>query len=89
MSAEFLHRDAIAVNDVDSTDRLVGDFQAYSAWRGQLSQKKVSQLSRWLNEQDLEDAQTQMRIQSLLEKKLKDDKLNIAFVAEFRAANPS
>ncbi|KPC49343.1 dynamin family protein [Amantichitinum ursilacus] len=81
MSAEFLHSDAIAVNDVDSTDRLVGDFQAYSAWRGQLSQK-VSQLSRWLNEQDLEDAQTQMRIQSLLEK-LKDDKLNIAFVAEF------
>ncbi|MDR3427663.1 MULTISPECIES: dynamin family protein [Silvimonas] len=81
MSTDYLHRDEIAVNDVDSTDRLAGDFQAYSAWRGQLSQR-VAQLSRWLSEQDLEDAQTQIRIQSLLEK-LKDDKLNIAFVAEF------
>ncbi|GGP25896.1 dynamin family protein [Silvimonas amylolytica] len=81
MSTDYLHRDEIAANDVDSNDRLAGDFQAYSAWRGQLSQR-VAQLSRWLSEQDLDDAQTQLRIQTLLEK-LKDDKLNIAFVAEF------
>ncbi|MBB5192113.1 putative coiled-coil protein SlyX [Silvimonas terrae] len=81
MSTDYLHRDEIAANDVDSNDRLAGDFQAYSSWRGQLSQR-VAHLSRWLSEQDLEDAQTQLRIQTLLEK-LKDDKLNIAFVAEF------
>ncbi|TJZ70069.1 dynamin family protein [Chitiniphilus eburneus] len=78
---DYLHLDSLAVNDPSGSDRLVGDFQAYSAWRGQLSQS-VSQLARWLNEQDLDDAQTQHRVQILLDK-LKDDKLNIAFVAEF------
>ncbi|WP_187360008.1 dynamin family protein [Chitinolyticbacter meiyuanensis] len=76
---DYLHMNDLAVND--PSDRLVGDFQAYSAWRGQLSQS-VSQLARWLTEQDLDDAQTQLRVQTLLDK-LKDDKLNIAFVAEF------
>ncbi|WP_255988651.1 dynamin family protein [Chitinolyticbacter albus] len=76
---DYLHMNDLAVND--PSDRLVGDFQAYSAWRGELSQS-VSQLARWLTEQDLDDAQTQLRVQTLLEK-LKDDKLNIAFVAEF------
>ncbi|UXY16166.1 dynamin family protein [Chitiniphilus purpureus] len=78
---DYLHLDALAVNDPLGSDRLAGDFQAYSAWRGQLSQS-VSQLGRWLSEQDLGDAQTQLRVQTLLDK-LKDDKLNIAFVAEF------
>ncbi|BCL77117.1 hypothetical protein JHS3_28530 [Jeongeupia sp. HS-3] len=82
MSTDYLHRDDIAVNDpTDAGDRLVGDFQAYSHWRSTLTQS-VTQLSRWLTEQDLDDAQTQLRIASL-QGKLKDDKLNIAFVAEF------
>ncbi|WP_374350390.1 dynamin family protein [Chitinimonas sp.] len=62
-------------------DNLVADFEAYSAWRGNLIQR-IGELQRWLSEQDLNDAQTNMRIQHLLDK-LRDDKLNIAFVAEF------
>jgi len=62
-------------------DNLVADFEAYSAWRNNLIQR-VSELQRWLSEQDLNDAQTNMRIQHLIDK-LRDDKLSIAFVAEF------
>lgn len=76
MIADYLHQDAVAAND-----HLVSEFQAYSAWRSSLTQSIV-RLSRWLSEQDLEDAQTALRIQSLVEK-LREDKLNIAFVAEF------
>ncbi|MFC4160258.1 dynamin family protein [Chitinimonas lacunae] len=62
-------------------DNLVADFEAYSQWRGNLI-RQIGDLQRWLSEQDLNDAQTNMRIQHLLDK-LRDDKLNIAFVAEF------
>ncbi|MGQ5524566.1 dynamin family protein [Chitinimonas sp. PSY-7] len=62
-------------------DNLVANFEAYSEWRGNLIQR-IGELQRWLSEQDLNDAQTNMRIQHLLDK-LRDDKLNIAFVAEF------
>ncbi|QNM97127.1 dynamin family protein [Chitinimonas koreensis] len=62
-------------------DNLVANFEAYSEWRGKLIQS-IGDLQRWLSEQDLNDAQTNMRIQHLLDK-LRDDKLNIAFVAEF------
>ncbi|SFN97742.1 Dynamin family protein [Formivibrio citricus] len=76
MIADYLHQDAFAAND-----HLVNEFQAYSSWRGNLTQS-IIRLSRWLSEQDLEDAQTALRIQGLVEK-LREDKLNIAFVAEF------
>lgn len=76
MSTDYLHPEAVAAND-----HLVADFQAYSAWRGSLSQS-IAQLSRWLSEQDLNDSQTTLRIQGLVDR-LKEDKLNIAFVAEF------
>lgn len=76
MIADYLHNDAIAAND-----HLAAEFQAYSNWRSNLAQS-ISRLSRWIGEQDLENAQTTMRIQSLLDK-LREDKLNIAFVAEF------
>lgn len=76
MIADHLHQDAFAAND-----HLVNEFQAYSSWRSNLTQS-IIRLSRWLAEQDLEDAQTALRIQSLVEK-LREDKLNIAFVAEF------
>lgn len=59
---------------------LVSQFQAYSAWRSQLAERIV-ELRRWLSEQELNDAQTELRIQHILER-LKDDKLSIAFVAE-------
>ena len=76
MSTEFLKPEDVAAND-----HLVADFQAYSAWRGSLTQS-IAQLSRWLSEQDLNDSQTTLRIQGLVDR-LKEDKLNIAFVAEF------
>jgi len=62
-------------------DNLVANFEAYSRWRTNLV-RQISDLQRWLGEQDLNDAQTNMRIQHLLDK-LREDKLNIAFVAEF------
>jgi len=62
-------------------DNLVAHFEAYSAWRGQL-QDTVDGLRHWLDEQELNDAQTDLRIQHILDR-LKDDKLNVAFVAEF------
>ncbi len=62
-------------------DNLVAHFEAYSAWRGQLLDT-VSGLRRWLHEQELNDAHTDMRIQHILDR-LHDDKLNVAFVAEF------
>ncbi|WP_373973621.1 dynamin family protein [Chitinibacter sp. SCUT-21] len=76
MSTEYLHQQEVAAND-----HLVANFQAYSAWRGNLTHS-IAQLSRWLSDQDLNDSQTTMRIQSMIER-LKEDKLNIAFVAEF------
>ncbi len=76
MSTDYLKPEEVAAND-----HLVADFQAYSAWRGSLTQS-IAQLSRWLSEQDLNDSQTTLRIQGLVDR-LKEDKLNIAFVAEF------
>ncbi|MEO1766972.1 dynamin family protein [Thiobacter aerophilum] len=64
-----------------SNDNLVAHFQAYSAWRERLADT-VAALRKWLAEQDLTDAQIDLRIQHVLER-LKDDKLNVAFVAEF------
>ena len=64
-----------------SNTNLVAHFQAYSAWREQLTDA-VSHLRKWLSEQDLTDAQIDLRIQQILDR-LKDDKLNVAFVAEF------
>jgi hypothetical protein len=62
-------------------DNLVAHFEAYSAWREQLL-RQVDGLRRWLHEQELNDAQLDLRIQQILDR-LKDDKLNVAFVAEF------
>lgn len=62
-------------------DNLVAHFEAYSAWRAQLMDR-VEGLRRWLYDQELNDARIDMRIQHILDR-LKDDKLNVAFVAEF------
>lgn len=62
-------------------DDLVAHFEAYSAWRSRLSDN-VGNFRNWLNEQELNDGQTDLRIQHLLDR-LRDDKLNVAFVAEF------
>ena len=60
---------------------LAARFEAYSDWRRRLS-AGVSGLHGWLQEQDLADAQVDSRVQQLLER-LHQDKLVVAFVAEF------
>lgn len=54
---------------------------SYSTWREGVIDS-VSDYRNWLNEQELNDAQIDQRIQGLLER-LKEDKLNVAFIAEF------
>jgi hypothetical protein len=56
-------------------------FEAYSDWRRRLS-GRISGLHDWLQQQDLADAQVDIRVQQLLER-LHQDKLIVAFVAEF------
>ena len=62
-------------------DNLVMHFEAYSAWRNELM-TAINDFQSWLNEQELNDAQTELRINHLLDR-LREDKLNVAFVAEF------
>ena len=62
------------------TDTTLKDqFAAYSEWRSGLVDTLCDYRS-WLNEQELNDAQIDLRIQHLLDR-LRDDKLNVAFVA--------
>jgi hypothetical protein len=60
---------------------LAARFEAYSDWRRRLS-AGISSLHEWLSRQELADAQADLKIQHLLER-LHQDKLVIAFVAEF------
>jgi hypothetical protein len=60
---------------------LAARFEAYGDWRNRLA-RGVSAMHAWLRDQDLADAQVDLRIRQLLER-LRDDKLVVAFVAEF------
>ncbi len=60
---------------------LVQHFSAYSSWRSAVSENLLN-LHNWLNENELGDAQSELRLQQLIER-LREDKLIIAFVAEF------
>ena len=60
---------------------LAARFEAYSDWRRRLS-GRISGVHDWLQQQDLADAQVDARVQQLLER-LHQDKLIVAFVAEF------
>ncbi|HET9337997.1 MAG TPA: dynamin family protein [Casimicrobiaceae bacterium] len=60
---------------------LAARFEAYGDWRRRLA-GGVSALHDWLAEQDLADAQVDLRVGQLLER-LQQDKLVVAFVAEF------
>jgi len=60
---------------------LAARFEAYSDWRRRLA-LRVSGLHDWLQQQDLADAQVDLKVQQLLER-LHEDKLIVAFVAEF------
>ena len=63
------------------TRDLAARFEAYSDWRRRLS-GGISGLHDWLQQQDLADAQVDTKVQQLLER-LHQDKLIVAFVAEF------
>lgn len=56
-------------------------FDAYSAWRERLA-GDLLRLKLWLADNDLGDAQNDLRIEQLLAR-LREDKLIVAFVAEF------
>lgn len=60
---------------------LVQHFSAYGRWRSDVSAHLLN-LQDWLAENELGDAQSELRLQQLLER-LREDKLIIAFVAEF------
>jgi hypothetical protein len=60
---------------------LTQQFTAYSEWRSQLS-GRIETFRSWLSENELSDAQIELRLLQLLEK-LREDRLNVAFVAEF------
>ena len=60
---------------------LAQQFAAYSEWRNQLS-VSLDAFRACLNENELGDAHTDLRIGQMLEK-LREDRLHVAFVAEF------
>lgn len=60
---------------------LVSEFEHYSNWRNGVS-VRIEHLRDWLSAQQLNDAETDLRLRQLLEG-LQEDRLNVAFVAEF------
>ncbi|MBI2306037.1 MAG: dynamin family protein [Rhodocyclales bacterium] len=60
---------------------LAQQFAAYAEWRSQLGEGLES-LRNWLADNELNDAQTDLRLTQLLER-LREDRLHVAFVAEF------
>lgn len=62
-------------------NKLAHQFTAYSEWRKTLVDT-ISDYRNWLDENELNDAQVEQRITHLLDR-LREDKLNVAFVAEF------
>ena len=63
------------------TQNLEQQFEAYSEWRQSLADA-VTELKTWLHQQELSDTQVDQRLEHVLST-LRDDKLYVAFVAEF------
>jgi dynamin family protein len=62
-------------------DQLVQRFEAYAGWRATLAER-IAAYRDWLDDNELNDAQTALRVASLLAR-LNEDKLSVAFAAEF------
>lgn len=60
---------------------LAQQFAFYSQWRSQVAEA-VERFRQWLTDQELGDAQSDLRLAQLLER-LREDRLTVAFVAEF------
>ncbi len=65
----------------DPMTNLSEQFSAYSRWRGATGEA-VAKLRGWLARNEIGDVQSDLRLQYVLER-LRDDKLTVAFVAEF------
>ncbi len=65
----------------EQISNLADDFSAYSRWRS-ATMDAVTKLRSWLARHDVGDAQADLRLQYVLNR-LRDDKLSIAFIAEF------
>ncbi len=63
------------------SNTLAIDFERYGLWRNSVAERIID-LKSWLSSQDLNDAETDLRLKQLLDK-LNEDRLNVAFVAEF------
>ncbi len=64
-----------------SDTHLTEHFAQYSYWRENLT-LQIERYRTWLHSEEISDWQTDLRLQHLVDK-LADDKLNVAFVAEF------
>jgi hypothetical protein len=60
---------------------LVHKFEDYGAWRRNVAER-IDEYRRWLHQHDLADAQIELRLGQIIER-LAEDRLTIAFVAEF------
>ena len=60
---------------------LIQQFDLYARWRQSIADA-LAEYQRWLLDRQLGDVQTEQRIQHILNR-LREDKLNVAFVAEF------
>ncbi|HNJ76094.1 MAG TPA: dynamin family protein [Azospira sp.] len=60
---------------------LAQQFAAYAEWRSQLGHR-LDELRAWLGDNELNDAQSDLRLTQLAER-LREDRLHVAFVAEF------
>ena len=60
---------------------LAHQFASYTAWRTLLA-SDIAEFQTWLTENELSDGQIDLRLGQLLER-LAEDRLNVAFVAEF------
>jgi hypothetical protein len=60
---------------------LTHQLAAYTEWRSRLA-ADIGEFRRWLTANELGDAQSDLRLEQLLER-LREDRLNVAFVAEF------
>ena len=61
--------------------RLIDQFSEYGRWRADAA-RAVGQLRQWLTQNEIGDAQADLRLQYVLDR-LEEDKLTVAFVAEF------
>jgi hypothetical protein len=66
---------------VKDAHMLAEHFSAYTQWRGDVA-SGIGELRKWLQLNEIGDAQSDLRLQYLLDR-LREDKLIVAFVAEF------